>query len=412
MNRHRLVVLAVVAAVGAAAALWSTQTRKPAQEISASEPLVPGLQEKLNDVSQLRVIGPGGKPLTTIVRGEAGWSLQEKGGYAVDTDQVRDFLMTLAKARRVEAKTSSEALYAKLGVGDVAKADAIGVQVEIDGLAKPVAVILGHNVLRGNGTFVRNAGDAQSWQTDINIAAEREPAKWLQAQIVDVAPGKVESLTIKPAEGAAIEIVRAPAGGSAEFTLRNVPKGRELESEFVADAAAGLLSGLRLDDVAPEAEAEPGDAALTTSEFRIEDGTVITLTSWKANDKTLARLVATLDETRATAFAEAEVARAAKEAAALAGETAEKPADAPAGTLLAADDAGTAASATDAAPASTPAQPAATAAAAPDAQQRLATVRDNVAALQAKFAPWTYTLPSYKAGNLNKSLEDYLKPKG
>lgn len=411
MNRHRLVVLAVVAAVGVAAALWSTQTRKPAQETSGSEPLVPGLQEKLNDVSQLRVIGPGGRSLATIMRGDAGWSLQEKGGYAVDTDQVRDFLMTLAKARRVEAKTSNEALYGKLGVGDVAQADAAGVQIEIDGLAKPVAVILGHNVQRGNGTFVRHAGEAQSWQTDINIAAEREPAKWLQAQIVDVAPSKVESLTIKPAEGAAIEIVRAPEGGSAEFVLRNLPKGRELESEFVADAAAGLLSGLRLDDVAPEAEARPGDAAVTTSEFRIEDGTVITLTSWKTNDKTLVRLAATLDETRAAAFAEAEVARAAKEAAALAAETAAKPADAAA----AADDAAAApASPTNDAPANAAEESAATAAAtpAPDAQQRLATVRDSVAALQAKFAPWTYTLPSYKAGNLNKTLEDYLKPKG
>lgn len=408
MNRHRLVVLAVVAVVGVAAALWSTQTRKPAQETSGSEPLVPGLQEKINDVSQLRLIGPGGKSLATIVRGDAGWSLQEKGGYAVDTAKVRDFLVTLAKARRIEAKTASEALYAKLGVGDVAQAEAIGVQVEIDGLAKPVAVILGHNVLRGNGTFVRHAGEAQSWQTDINIAAEREAAKWLQGDIVDVAPSRIESVSIKHAEGAPIEIVRAPEGGPAEFVLRNLPKGREPESEFVADAAAGLLSGLRLDDVAPAAEAEPGEAAVTKSEFRIEDGSVITLTSWKAGDKTLVRLAATLDETRAATFAEAEVARAAKEAAALAEEAAAKPAEAP----VAAGDAAPAPPAADATAANATAEPSTTTAPAPDAQQRLAAIRDNVAALQAKFVPWTYTLPSYKAGNLNKSLEDYLKPKG
>ncbi|MBB5207396.1 DUF4340 domain-containing protein [Chiayiivirga flava] len=407
MTRHKLVVLAVVAALGAAAALWSTQTRKPDTDVPAAQPLVPGLQEAINDVSALRIVAPGNNTVATIERGDAGWTLKEKGGYAVDTAKVRDFLLSLAQARRIEAKTSNPELYARLGVADVAQGDATGTQIEIDGLAQPARLIVGENVQRGAGTFVREAGQAQSWQIDTNLAVERAPAKWLQPEIVDIAPSRVESVSIRHPEGAAIEIVQAPDDGAADFVLRTVPKGREPESEFAADAAAGLLSGLRLDDVAPAAQADPGETKVTTSTFVIDDGTTLTITSWKAGDKTLARLAATLDEDKAAAFVEQAQARAAREAASAA--AAAQGAASSDAAATAPDETGDAAAADAPAPASTPAAPAVDPAA--DREQRLAAIRDGVEAMQAKFAQWTYTLPSYKASNLNKTLEDYLKPK-
>lgn len=410
MSKHKLVVLAVVAALGVGAALWSTQTRKPVQETLAAQPLVPGLQDKINDVTALRIVTPGNTTTATIERGDAGWTLKEKGGYAVDTAKVRDFLVALAQAKRVEAKTSNPELYGRLGLADVAQAGATGTQVEIDGLAAPARLIVGQNVQRGTGTFVRDAGEAQSWQVDANIAVERAAAKWLQPEIVDIAPSRVQSVSIKHPEGAAIDIVKAQGDGAADFVLRTLPKGREPESEFVADAAAGLLSGLHLDDVEPASQAEPGDAKVTTSEFRIDDGTTLTITSWKVGDKTLARLAATLDEEKAAAFVEQAQVRAAKEAAASAAAVAAQGE----ATAAAADAApavqGEATAAADA-PAATPAAAAPAIDPAADREQRLAAIRDGVNAMQAKFANWTYTLPTYKASNLNKTLEDYLKPK-
>lgn len=399
MSKHKLVVLAVVAALGVGAALWSTQTRKPVQETVAAQPLVPGLQDGINNVTALRVVLPGEGTVATIERGEAGWSLKERGGYAVDTTKVRDLLVALGSAKRVEQKTSNPELYDKLGLVDIDKPGATGAQVEIDGLAQPARLILGQNVVRGNGTFVRTAGDAQSWQTDANIAVERAPAKWLKPEIVDIATSRVVSASVKHSEGAPIEIVKSDGSGSAEFVLRNVPKGREAESTFAADALAGLLSGLRLDDVTPAAQAEPGEAKTSIASFHLDDGTTVTLTSWKAGDHKLARLAATLDETKAAVFVEQAQARAAKEAAATQATdaSAEPAAVAASGTVAAAD----------AAPAATPAvDPAA------DREQRLTAIRTAVETMQADFAPWTYTLPTYKSSNLDKTLEDYLKPKG
>lgn len=405
MSKHKLVVLAVVAALGVGAALWSTQTRKPVQETAAASPLVPGLQDGINNVSGLRIVLPGNSTVATIERGDAGWTLKERGGYAVDTAKVRDLLVALASAKRVEQKTSNPELYDKLGLVDIDKADASGAQVEIDGLAQPTRLILGQNVVRGTGTFVRAAGEAQSWQIDANIAIERAPAKWLQPEIVDIAAARVVSASVKHPEGAPIEIVKSDGSGSAEFVLRNVPKGREAESTFAADALAGLLSGLRLDDVVPAAQAEPGEAKTSIATFHLDDGTTVTLTSWKAGDHTLARLAATLDEAKAAAFVEQAQARAAKEAAATqAVDASAEPA---------ADAAQDAVATTDTAPAATT-EPAATPAIDPaaDREQRLAAIRTAVETMQADFAPWTYTLPTYKSSNLNKTLEDYLKPKG
>jgi hypothetical protein len=289
MNRHKLMVLGGVAVVALAAALWSTNTRKPVQEGAPSEAVVPGLEAKLNDLTTVRVRGPGDQVLATLVRGEAGWSVQERAGYPADVAKLRAYLLKLAQARRVEEKTANPELYFKLGVEPMSTAEAAGAQLELEGIEPPVRLIVGHNVPRGSGTYVRFADQPQSWEANADLAVERNPVNWLQRDLVDVQAGHVTKIDVQPVEGPAVHVVRAEGSAGGEFKLAEIPKGREPASEFVADGIAGLLSGLRFDDVLPGADTEP-PAKVQTTVFTLDDGQALTIASWEHDGKTYARL--------------------------------------------------------------------------------------------------------------------------
>lgn len=405
MNAHRLTTLGVVAALALGAALWSTQTRKP-QDESVSQALVPGLETRLNEVTQVRIRTAGDVVVATLQRGEDGWSLQERGGYAVDVSLLREYLLKVAQATRVEAKTSNPSLYDRLGVEPIEDAQASGAQLEIDGLGEPVKLIIGRNVTRGAGTYVRHAGDPQSWQASVDLAVERMPGNWLQKDLVDIAAGRITSVSVTAADGAKIEIARAPQPADADFVIANLPKGREAASAFAADATAGLLAALRFDDVFPATEAEPPAENLIRAKFNAEDGVQVALDAWQVDGKTRLRMLASLDQDTAAAFVEQAQAKALREHEAL---SATRDSDAAQGLAsMPATEAQVDATRIDAAPVEAP-----LAVRDPDADRarRLKQLQDDVVALNARFEGWTFVLPPYKAEPINKSLEGYLKPR-
>lgn len=406
MNLQRVVILGVVAVALLAGALWYSSARRPSQNAGAQAPLVAGLTERLNTIEEVRIVGAGDARLATLQRGEAGWTLAERGGYPVDTAKLRELLLGLAEARRLEAKTRNPELHDRLGVEDVARADAGGVRLEIDGGGPPLRLIIGQNVTRGSGTYVREADDPQSWQVDRNLAVEKNPANWLQRDLLDIDSARIAEVEVRPVGGAPVKISRS--GDSAgDFVLAELPRGREPASEFVADATAGLLSSLRIDDVAAADAVEPDPATRRATRFDTREGLRIDMSSWLADGKTYARFEATLDDARAQAWiagqqAEAQREWASRQQALDAGNaTATAAADADADAEAARDDAELAAL-----------PPLAVSDPEADRAQRLQALQDEVTALKARFDGWVFVLPTFKAANLNRDLEAYLKPKG
>jgi hypothetical protein len=151
-----------------------------------------------------------------------------------------------------------------------------------------VRLLLGHNVPRGSGTYVRFADQPQSWEANADLGVERTPANWMLRDLADIPASRITGIEVQPVEGPAVRIGKAPEGGSSEFVLASVPKGREPASEFAADGIAGLLSGLKFDDVLAQDATPP--AKVQTTAFTLDDGQVLTITSWQADGKTYARL--------------------------------------------------------------------------------------------------------------------------
>lgn len=395
MNRKTLIGLVLAAALALVVAIVLQLAQKPRSEADTgqlSEALAPALVDHVNDVDKVAITGAGNVALATLVRGKDGWTLQEKGGYAVDTGKLRAFLLRLADARLLEAKTSNKDRYAALGVEDVAGADAKGLQVELGGLAQPVKLVIGNANTRGGSTFVRRADDVQSWLASGSLAPEKTAADWLGRDLADIDAARIAEVVLTRPDGKIVRVAK-DAEGDANFTLADVPKGREPASEYAVNSLAAGLDGLRFDDVVPAGEATPPDDA-RKARYVGFDGLVVDVLGWEAGGKHYERLTASFDEVRAAHHVESAQARA---------KDAHEAAKARAGT-----DAATATA--DGKPAESVAVPLAVSDPAKDREERLAKVRDEQVSLQRRFEGWTFVVPAYKYAGMDKSLDDLLKP--
>lgn len=396
MNQKTLAGLAVAALVAVVAAIALGRANRPQSEGRGEVEswFAPGLREHVNDVDKVVVTGAGDKVVATLARGANGWTLAEKGGYPVDTGKLREFLLKLAGAKLVEQKTANKDKYATLGVEDVSAKDAKGVQVELDGLAQPLKLIVGTASARGSGTFVRRAGDAQSWLASDALVVAKNATDWLKKDLADIPAARIESVTITQAGGKVVRVAK-DAEGDANFKVDGIPKGRAAGAEYAVNGLGSALAGLRFDDVVPAADMPPDDKALK-AHYAAFDGLVVDTTAWEKDGKDYAQFKASLDAARADRDIAAAQAKA----------KADFDAATAAATAAAKDSAG----AKDKPPADTPVKPLSVSDPAKDREDRLAKANKEVADLNARFDGWTYVLPAYKYAAMNKTLDDVLKP--
>jgi len=398
MNAKTLYALIAAAVVALLAAWWINSSHAPVDESAAqNKALFPGLREQLNDITAITLTSADNQVLATLKHGSEGWSIEQRSGYPADLPKLREFLLKLSDATVLEQKTSNPKLYADLGVEDVKGKDAKGILVTLEGLKQPVKLIVGNfNGGGGGGTFVRRDGEAQTLLIKGNITVEKTIAAWERHELTDIAANRLKQVTIANPEGKSLKIYKDQPG-DANFKVADVPKGREVSSDFVANAVGATLSGLRSEDVFSAKEMPAPDKVYKVN-YAAFDGLNLGMVAWVKDGKDYAQLTASLDQVAAAVHISAEQtkAQAEYEAALQAnkkGAEAEKPA---------ADAA--------AKPAAEVAKPLAVSDAAKDRDERLKLLNDEVTALNKTFSGWTFVLPSFKFTNIDKTVDDMLKP--
>lgn len=396
MNQKTLIVLGAAAVLAVAAALVADRARAPRSDVSArAGQLVPDLREHVNEVTRVNLTAANNQSVVTLVRGDKGWTVAQRGNYPADLGKLREYLLKLADATLLEEKTANRERYADLGVEDIATPTAKGVLLELDGLAKPARVVIGNaNAQGGGGTFVRLPEQAPSWLAKGSLVPERNPADWLAKDLPGVAAERVASVTITHADGKVVRVTKK-AEGDSTFVIADVPKGREPGSDYVANGLGSVLAELRLDDVAALTGSEPPPGA-TRVRYATFDGLLVDAVAWKVGDKGHVTLKPSIDAALADSHAAAAQARAAADHAAAVASAPKAEADTK-----------------DAAAATTPSPPSAPLAVtdpAKDREQRRAALDAEVAKLEAAYAGWSFVVPAYKYANIDKSLEDLLKP--
>jgi hypothetical protein len=237
MTPSRLVLLALAALLATGGAFWLSSQRQLQRAVGAGDPVLPPLRAAINDVAEVRLSRGDGSGVT-LRRDSGGWVVVERG-WPADSGRVRKLLLDLSALAIVEEKTHDPARYPVLGVEDVTGPAATGTRVDVKTAKGSIqSLVLGKPSGAREG-YVRAVGAAPSYLARPQVAAESNPARWLDTALLDVDAARIRAV--------ALQAPGAPA--------------RVLEGAQLPAALAGALDGLAFEDVRPRPLDAPGTGA-------------------------------------------------------------------------------------------------------------------------------------------------------
>jgi hypothetical protein len=309
VNARGVAIALLGAAAAAAAALWlSRDGGGPHAAAASGQRVLPGLQQRLNDVTEI-AIARGDGTRTTLRRANDGWRVVERD-FAADSGKLRRLLLQAAELAVVEEKTRDAARFAVLGVEDVAGPTATGTRLDLVAGSQRWSVILG----KPSGTrevYARVIGAPGSVLAGPQVQAEADPRRWLDTALVDLKPERVQAVRIALPGQSPYE-ARRPAKGDVDLVLSPLPRGRALTGPGAATGLASTLAGLQFDDVRaiPAAGADAAGRARpdsrATAVVSTFDGLVLTLRGREDGARRYVAIDATATGAEAPVVAEAQ----------------------------------------------------------------------------------------------------------
>lgn len=242
-------------------AFWVTSRSPSGGGGGADQPVLPGLEHEVNAITRVRLTKGDGTQ-ATLEKQAADWIVSERG-YTADSSRVRKLLLDLAGLRIIEQKTSDPASYPQIGVEDVTSPKAGGTRIELTEPGKTLSLIIGKPA-GTDSSFVRVSGASQSVLATPQVIPDADPRRWLDPTVMQLPESRVKDVTVKPSSGPAYTVTRQDAK-QTDFSVPDLPKGRELTSSTAPDSVAGALASLTLDDVRKAESADTAGAALHTA---------------------------------------------------------------------------------------------------------------------------------------------------
>jgi hypothetical protein len=266
MSSRRVVVLLAAGLIVIAFAIWLSSQRHLERATSAGDLVLPGLEKVVNNITEIHLT-KGDETHTTLKKGATDWVVGERD-YTADTGKVRKLLLDLSSLTVVEEKTRNPANYPQLGVEDTTSPKATGTRVALVTPAKVFEIIIGKSSSAKSG-FVRLPTQPQALLAAPSLTVDADPKRWLDNTLIDIKQERVKEVEEKPGDGPTFKASRDKKE-QTDFTVGNIPKGRELSSPVAADSIAGALGAMTLDDV--RKGSAPGDAKFSHAIFRTFDG--------------------------------------------------------------------------------------------------------------------------------------------
>ncbi|KAA3605445.1 MAG: DUF4340 domain-containing protein [Planctomycetota bacterium] len=364
MNSKSLLTLAVLTVIVAAAAFGARYLRdQEAAPADLEAYFFPDLQAQLNEVNQVSITQ--GENSFAVKRQGEQWILAGKGGYPAKFESVKKALSGLAYLKPVEPKTSEPSLYERLGVQDPDSSNqATLVRLENASGTEVAAVILGEQKWQGGSSrlYVRKPQEAQAWLVEGDLRTAADLSSWYERQILNVQRDRIQAGTIEQADGSRLEGFRKQMGEFA-FDLRDLPEGWKLKFDSSMNFLASALEYVNMDDVQAAADFEKPESSVRAS-FQCYDGLVMEVETYQKEEKSFVTFRASFDPTLRP-----------EEEASEKDEAEDEATGASEAELSSAEE-----------------------------------VQKEVEELNQKLGAWVFELPSYKAANFTKKLEDVAEP--
>jgi hypothetical protein len=264
MTPKSFVVLAAVAVlfVVAAVLVYSSSTRW-SHAVPNGVALFPDLRGDAAKIAEIDL--QQGTSKLTLARKGQDWLLIQHGSFPASPEKVRVFLLSLADAKLVEAKTREKDRYKLLGLEDPTAHDATSRLVQLkDGKGSVLAeVVVGNertDAFGGgkDGTYIRKPSDDQTWLVSTEIEGGVDLKGWVEPYLFEANANQVKHVSVKLPGEDALEI-NETAGGT-KSVLVNMPDGMKLKYLNALDDIVGAAIAVDFEDVRKQ-ESVPSDQA-------------------------------------------------------------------------------------------------------------------------------------------------------
>jgi len=281
MNTRSFLGLAGITAIAVIAAIVILARESvPITVVGDREPAFPKLVERINEVGAIEITT--NEHRFTITGEGDDWGIEEKNGYTVKRETVRNFILEIANLRLVEGKTELEDRYHFLDVEtpEGEDSDARGIRILAGDGEELAAGVIGRRKFflyvdgRG-GTYLRREGDRRSWLAEGEVNFGRTPPEWMDRTVLDFDPKNVKQYVISHPNGDTVTGRRVTPGEKME--IDEVPEDREYKTDNEADRLAWVVEKFDFGDVepAPHRDFENFEGPRHTTEYTFFNGLVL-----------------------------------------------------------------------------------------------------------------------------------------
>lgn len=308
MNTKTITLLALVAAGTIALAAITLQHREEASTAKSlagatdkdgKARLFPGLLDKVNDVVTVAVRKKG-VDYTFTKTGDT-WGLAEKDNFPIEVESVRKMLLALGEMHKLEAKTKNPSAHATFGVEDPDAEGAESARITLKDAsgAELAQLVCGkEHDLKGAGVsnqrYVRKAGDDQTWLVQGTFDLREKGVDYLKKQVLEVKRDRIRSVEVTQPDGEILAVDRA-SPTLTDFTLIDIPEGKELTYPTAPGSVASGLEYVNLEDVEPRGKIDYAIPPGPVAKFKTFDGLVVTVTTTDKDGKSWAKFEASYE---------------------------------------------------------------------------------------------------------------------
>jgi len=250
----RLAAVTAVVVLGAVVAVIARQDA--AVTVLKDTRAFPGLEDRIPDIARIEMSWnrDGEVEQVTVAREDGTWRILEQGGYPADTGRVREFVLSLAELKLVEAKTADPDRYARLGVSDVSDAESEATRVRLlDREGGVLAdVLIGNERTSGTGTpmvYIRPGTEARAWLALGRVDDVQRAAAWADNTIIDIGADRIQEIHLTGPDGKVLEIRRTGEDEEKPFELVNMPEDREFATFYTLNEITDGLAKLNFEEV-------------------------------------------------------------------------------------------------------------------------------------------------------------------
>lgn len=245
---NRLLSLTLVLLIAMVAGYFVLQQQSPAQPSKPA--LFADLAAAVATVDEIR-ISDAQHVLLIAKKQQDGWvatHLDQQLTYPVDPQPLAALVKGLVNARLLEAKTSRQENYSRLGVASLHSQDSQATLLELSAGDKVWQLLVGNNAKSGNGSYVRVPQKKQSWLLDLALEVPATTSDWLQQPILALPADKLAKITLQGEGGWTITKAEQH---SDNYQLQNMPADRQLQYPAILQGVANSISNLRFEQLTP-----------------------------------------------------------------------------------------------------------------------------------------------------------------